>query len=141
MAGPQSARPRGNPASARKRFSLQAANATLPLVSRVVSDIVSTHARATELQGTIEQLKGREQEASRDEMERCWQRLQDYVDELTEIGCELKDLCIGLVDFVARHQGRDVYLCWKLGEAEIGHYHELDGGFAGRRPVSELSDQ
>ena len=41
----------------------------------------------------------------------------------------------GLVDFIGRHEGRDVYLCWKLGEERITHWHELNAGFAGRKPV------
>ena len=47
---------------------------------------------------------------------------------------------MGLVDFIGRHQGRDVYLCWKLGEAAIAYWHELQTGFAGRQPVSSLQE-
>ena len=65
-------------------------------------------------------------------------RLEDYVDELSEIGCELKDYQIGLIDFTGRYQGRDICLCWKLGEETITHWHELNSGFAGRKPVSLL---
>jgi hypothetical protein len=62
------------------------------------------------------------------------------VDELTSIGVELKDYQMGLVDFIGRHQGRDVYLCWKLGESKIGFWHELHTGFTGRQPVASLRE-
>ncbi len=67
-------------------------------------------------------------------------KLEDFVDELSEIGCELKDYQTGLIDFVGRHEGRDVYLCWKLGEERITHWHEVDTGFAGRQSVSKLRE-
>jgi hypothetical protein len=54
---------------------------------------------------------------------------------LRGLGVELKDLNAGLVDFPARFQGREVYLCWRHGEERIAYWHELDAGFAGRQPV------
>ena len=63
------------------------------------------------------------------------------MDELHEIGCELKDYQMGLIDFTGRHQGRDICLCWKLGESAIAYWHETDSGFAGRKPVSMLEEQ
>jgi len=55
-------------------------------------------------------------------------------------GCVLKDLDRGLLDFYALSGDRLIFLCWQLGEAEISHWHTLEGGFAGRRPLdrSEL---
>jgi hypothetical protein len=55
--------------------------------------------------------------------------------ELEEIGCEVKDVETGLVDFRAMRDGRAVYLCWRLGEEDISFWHELDAGFAGRQPL------
>jgi hypothetical protein len=69
------------------------------------------------------------------------ERLDDLVDELEDVGAQLKDHQSGLVDFVGRHEGRDVYLCWKLGEESIAYWHELDAGFAGRKPVSLLHEK
>jgi hypothetical protein len=74
------------------------------------------------------------------QLDACMAKLEDFVDELSEIGCELKDYQMGLIDFVGRHEGRDIYLCWKLGEESITHWHELDSGFAGRQPVSKLKE-
>jgi hypothetical protein len=54
-----------------------------------------------------------------------------------ELGVIVKDLEMGLVDFPARRGGREVYLCWRLGEERIAWWHEVDAGFAGRQPLEE----
>ena len=54
---------------------------------------------------------------------------------LEDMGCQVKDLEQGLVDFFAVREGRLVYLCWKEGEGLIQYWHTLDGGFAGRQPL------
>lgn len=56
--------------------------------------------------------------------------------ELLEIGCVLKDWRTGLVDFPALRDGQRIWLCWRLGEQTISHWHGLHEGFAGRRPIS-----
>jgi hypothetical protein len=63
--------------------------------------------------------------------------LASLVDELHRLGVQVKDLDLGLVDFPAVHPetGDTVLLCWRLGEAEITHWHRLDEGFAGRKPL------
>lgn len=124
-----------------RRFTLAEANRALPLVERVVRDIVAAHEQARQLHG---QLSARPAEPVRASVERELEaqlaRLQSLVEELNDIGCELKDFRIGLVDFVGRHQGRDVHLCWKLGETAITHWHETNSGFAGRQPVDRLEE-
>jgi hypothetical protein len=57
------------------------------------------------------------------------------VREIQELGCLLKDADIGLIDFPTLYHGREVYLCWKLGEPEIGFWHPVEDGFRGRRPI------
>lgn len=63
--------------------------------------------------------------------------LTALVDELHELGVQVKDLDRGLVDFPARHpeRGDTVLLCWEFGEAEVAHWHDIDAGFAGRKPL------
>jgi hypothetical protein len=61
--------------------------------------------------------------------------VQNRVRELHEIGCVAKDFEMGLVDFHALAGDRLVFLCWKLGEEEIGHWHPLDGGYSTRLPL------
>jgi hypothetical protein len=113
----------------------------LPLVRRVVQDIVKSHAEAVRLQAaqalTSESAKQAEIQSK---LELQTSHLEDYLDELHEIGCELKDFDSGLIDFVGRHQGRDVCLCWKLDETKIEYWHETEAGFAGRKPVSLLEE-
>ncbi|HEX8913200.1 MAG TPA: DUF2203 domain-containing protein [Humisphaera sp.] len=144
MRGPQSAPPESvSTPRSKRRFTLAEANRALPLVSRIVADIVRVHGEAVDLQSEIAVNSGgsrKMHQALQARLDDQLARLEDFVDELTEIGCELKDYSVGLVDFVGRHQGRDVYLCWKLGEPEIGHWHELDAGAAGRQPVRTLRE-
>jgi hypothetical protein len=142
MAGPQFFTPKSvRPSRPRRRFTVLEANKSLPLVQRIVSDIVRTHADASKLQGQIEKAQQPEQTSLQSRLDSAMHRLEDYVDELSEVGCDLKDYQIGLIDFTGKHQGRDICLCWKLGEDKIAYWHELESGFAGRKPVSLLNDQ
>jgi hypothetical protein len=56
--------------------------------------------------------------------------------ELQELGLVVRDIDRGLIDFPAIIEGREVYLCWQRGEEEVGHWHDLDGGYGGRRPLT-----
>jgi len=60
------------------------------------------------------------------------------IENLEKIGCILKDLGQGLVDFYCRFEGRDIFLCWGLGEGKIKAWHEIEEGFAGRHPIIGL---
>ena len=62
-------------------------------------------------------------------------RFQTLLEEICDEGCFLKDLDSGLVDFPTLWEGREVYLCWKLGEPEVEHWHEIEAGFDGRRSL------
>jgi hypothetical protein len=127
----------------RRRFTLVEAARTLPLVSRIVKDIVEVHGICSHLQASIESAPRRSSKTEELEaqLEVKLQRLHDLVGEINQVGCELKDCAMGLIDFPARHQGRDIYLCWKLGEDRINYWHELHSGFAGRQPVSVLEEK
>jgi hypothetical protein len=141
MAGPQSSAPKPvlTPRPNR-RFTLAQANSALPLVKRIVADIVKAHGDAATAQAALEKIPAGKRKHAQAELESRLEKLEDLVDELTEVGCELKDYRLGLIDFVGRHRGRDVYLCWKLGEEAIGYWHELGSGFGGRQPVSTLRE-
>ena len=147
MPGPISSPRRPAPTTHARRFTVAQANRTLPLVSRVAGDIVRTHELAMSLQAQIEAVNGdtptgRTTAAPlHKRLDAAMDRLQDYVAELATVGCELKDYRTGLVDFVGRHQGRDVLLCWRLGEDRVGYWHETTAGFAGRKPVSVLDER
>jgi hypothetical protein len=133
-------------ASAKKYFTPEEATATLPLVRRIVEDVVSLaqelrerHDRLQRLGSIPVQTAGdpylEELEQVEAEIDRGLERMEGYERELKELGIELKDYFMGLVDFPCWMDGREVYLCWRLGEAEITHWHEVHTGFAGRRKL------
>lgn len=64
--------------------------------------------------------------------------LRADIGEVEAHGCSIKDLTSGLVDWLALNGDQPVLLCWRFGEDEVAFFHELDAGFAGRRPVDEL---
>jgi hypothetical protein len=64
--------------------------------------------------------------------------LRADVNSVLALGCVIKDIDVGLVDWYARSGREEVLLCWRFGEKEVGFFHGLEAGFAGRRPVSEL---
>jgi len=125
-----------------KTFTIEQANSTLPLVRRIVQDIVDEYARWQELVKALDVLAvgpGRDA-VGIDRLQRDIQsaatEIDRYVAELTELGVEMKGLDVGLVDFPGQMAGRPVYLCWRLGEPAVAHWHERDAGFAGRRPLT-----
>jgi hypothetical protein len=61
--------------------------------------------------------------------------LTDELERIRDLGGEVKDLDLGLVDFPSTREGEDILLCWKLGEKSLGFWHSVDGGFASRRPI------
>jgi hypothetical protein len=144
MAAPQFfVPPRVTPSKPKRRFSLQQANSTLPLVKRIVADIVQAHKNAATLQSQIELMAagGKQRTNAERELETKLERLHGLIAELSGVGCEVKDFQIGLVDFIGRHQGRNICLCWKLGEEHIDFWHEADAGFAGRQPIATLDER
>jgi hypothetical protein len=131
-----------------KYFTVDQANRTLPLVRRIVSDIVEEYGRWKEHVFRYELVaagssaaKGEsaEQVALRENVDDSAQRINRFVEELVGIGCVFKGFEEGLVDFRARLDDRDVLLCWKLGEESIEYWHEADAGYAGRQPLPQGS--
>lgn len=128
-------------------FTVEQANRTLPLVRRIVADIVQTYerwqdaVRAFELASVA--ASATQQSAEAEERQREAQRLAEeiagFVRELEALGVEFKGYDVGLVDFPARSGDRTVYLCWQLGEPDVRYWHELNGGFAGRQPIDALA--
>src|SRR6184192_3189553 len=116
----------------RKYFTLAEANRTLPLVKRIVADLVTLHPEWRDLVSKYEQvgLRGRIDEVA------C--RINDYLGELEQIGCVFKGFEQGLVDFYGKLDGKEIFWCWKQGEEKIEHWHELETGYAGRQAVPEV---
>ena len=67
-----------------------------------------------------------------------FERLDALVHRILDTGAQIKDIDTGLLDFSALKDGREVYLCWQYGEGEIAFWHEMDAGYAGRRPIDNF---
>ena len=131
----------------RKLFTVEQANAALPLVRAITSDLARLSCEVIERRERLSTLLAGRERSARDlygeelaqvdeELQRDGQRLQEYVEELRELGVDPKNGPDGLVDFPAVIDGRPVYLCWKLGEPEVLHWHEIDAGFGGRQSLT-----
>lgn len=112
----------------------------LPLVRRIVEDI---GAQWRELEPRLEGYRAlvpgaAESAAARElkaEVDARAAAIDELVGELHDLGCLFKGFGEGLVDWYSLYAGRPVFLCWKLGEPEIGWWHQVDAGFAGRQPI------
>jgi hypothetical protein len=128
-------------------FTIEQANAMLPLVKAICSDLATLARDVMERRHRLALLTaGRDLKPGdpysdeltqmEGDLERDAVRLQEYVAELRELGVEPKGAVEGLVDFPCELDGRVVYLCWKLGEPEVLYWHDLDTGFSGRQPLT-----
>ena len=129
-----------------RHFTPEEANALLAEIRPLVEQMVErrqAHAaalvRQEELEGHIRGNGGgippAELAEASAQVDREARELGRVVDEIVERGVEVKDLDEGLVDFPALRRGETVLLCWRLGEAEVAHWHTVEDGFAGRRPL------
>jgi hypothetical protein len=127
----------------KKFFTPEQANATLPLVRAIVRDIVELDRAMNERlerlaridEAALTPAHQEELEMAQGELEENLDRMQEFERELAELGVELKDRSTGLVDFPSRRDGREMLLCWQLGEPDVAHWHDLDAGFRGRRTL------
>jgi hypothetical protein len=87
----------------------------------------------------LEDIQRRKQSFDQRPTEPVAAEIRALVRTINEMGVEVKDLDVGLIDFPSVRRGRVIYLCWKLGEGDtLEWWHELHTGFAGRRPIKEL---
>jgi hypothetical protein len=127
-----------------RHFTVEQANKTLPLVRKIVEDVVNQHRRwretILELDLVSQSARPEDHVARAEELERealaLSRELDGYQRELHDLGIQLKDPRLGLVDFPADIAGRTVLLCWRLGEPEVQFWHETNAGYAGRQPLS-----
>ncbi|MGH7594654.1 MAG: DUF2203 domain-containing protein [Gemmatimonadales bacterium] len=124
-------------------FTTEQANATLPLVRRIVSDLLQLHPRWRAAVATFETEQAVVSASGETELARLTRleagrlagEIETCLDELEQIGCVFKGFDTGLVDFPSQLDGRDIYLCWQHDEPSVEHWHEIDSGFAGRQPL------
>lgn len=127
-----------------KLFTLEEAERTLPLVKRIVHDLTVEYPAWREAVGRFEILTGgaradwgetQELIEAREEVSAHAERINRYLQELEAVGCVFKGFEAGLVDFYSLREDRPIFLCWRLGEKRITHWHEVESGFAGRQPI------
>ncbi len=136
----------------KKYFTVAEANQRLPLVRVIVDDIVRLFVDVQDRQQRLLELRKRnpcrpqqqpavyseEIEHMEADLQADIERLQGFLGELKELGVELKDPAEGLIDFPTLVEGQEACLCWKLGEPDVGFWHDLNAGFRGRQPVADL---
>lgn len=129
-----------------KLFTVEQANAVLPLVRAITRDLVQLSREVMERRERLALLSGGRKSTAKDpyseelrqieeELDKDSEQLETFLEELRELGVEPKSGTEGLVDFPSLMDGRIVFLCWKLGESEVTHWHELNAGFAGRQSL------
>jgi hypothetical protein len=130
-----------------KLFTLADANRTLPLVKRIVQDIMAVYPQWKDLVAQYELVASKarpdwgespEQLDLKARIDTVAGKINGFLGELEQIGCEFKGFDEGLVDFHGVLNDHEILWCWKAGEERITHWHELDAGFAGRQPLPEV---
>jgi len=134
--------------SRKKFYTVEEANAALPLLRSILRDVTELARDLRERHDRLERVPvraGSSGQTAYDEelmeiqsdLERGQEKMHEYEQELKNLNVELKDYYTGLVDFPCWMDDRAVYLCWRLGEPEVAHWHELDAGFAGRQKLAD----
>ena len=124
-------------------YTVERANRTLPLVRRIVEDIVREHERWQDAIARLDLLTATSSDtvdlrvvALEKEVQSIARDIDAFQGELEALDIQLKDRRIGLVDFPTELDGRRVLLCWRLGEPSVQYWHDEDAGYAGRQPLS-----
>jgi hypothetical protein len=132
---------------AERYFSVADVEALIPALTRAMKQVMSANVEVTEARERLQAeqrridlagggiLDRRAWRADKDRIERLTAEMQRGLAAIAELGGVPKDLSLGLVDFLHLRNGREVNLCWKYGEREIRHWHGLDEGYAGRKPL------
>ena len=116
-------------------------------MKRVVSDVMNVYPQWKDLVAQYELIAAKarpewgeapEQVALKARIDSVAGKINEFLGELEQIGCEFKSFDQGLVDFHGRLDEREILWCWKFGEDRITHWHELEAGFAGRQPLPEV---
>ena len=130
-------------------FTLGESEALLPKVERALRDAVFQKAEyqkaAQELEDSTRQIRMAggsrvnrgEYISVRARRDASAGALKEALDQIEQMGAQVKDLDVGLIDFLTLYQGREVCLCWKLGEDRIRFWHGVEEGFRGRKLIDE----
>jgi hypothetical protein len=123
-------------------FTLQEANETLNLIRPLMDEIQQMRRRILEKQPeawpAIQKSVGNGGNRALSNMVQDFDKLNALVHRIQEMDVLIKDINLGLLDFPALKDGREVYLCWQHGEGEIAFWHEVEAGFAGRQSIESF---
>lgn len=123
----------------RKLFSVGEANALLPELKEILDEARARRdamrEKSPDLRPILEASPGNGGGRKGSEFGVDAYRLHLALGRITELGVVLKDLDSGLLDFPHRREGRVVFLCWHPPEERVGYWHEIEAGYAGRRPL------
>ena len=132
-----------------RTFSLDEAHTLLPVLESLLRRGMDAKKRVEEIEGEFQKLSrhifltgGAEVDVvklakRRAESDKGLQQIKDSLAEIEATGAQVKDMDTGLLDFPCDVNGEIILLCWKLGEEKITHWHGLEEGFAGRKPIDE----
>ncbi len=135
-----------NPPVKDKLFSVEEANMLLPEIRTILDEFKDRKKMFFELKEEIIELteivdseKYRSEELSKKEriMRATSNEIENLFEEIADLGCVVKDIDNGLVDFISIFKGRKVFLCWKQGEDKVSWYHDMQTGFTGRKKISD----
>jgi hypothetical protein len=122
-----------------KYYTLKEANETLDIVRPMLKEMMEIgekiRARQPELWAMVQKSAGNGGNPELSKLLIEFDHLDALLHQIQDMGIEVKDLTIGLIDFVGLKDGREIYLCWKYGEGEIQFWHEIEAGFAGRQLI------
>ena len=114
----------------------QALNTIRPLMDEVQAIREKIMSTQPEAWSAIEKSVGNGGSRALSQIVVDFEKLDALVHKILDTGVLIKDVNIGLLDFLALKDGREVYLCWQYGEEDIAFWHEIEAGFAGRQPIS-----
>jgi hypothetical protein len=121
---------------AEKRYTAESANELLPHLAPTLVELREKFETASRIRAErARAAHGNGHSRHREAEERTLARVAELLERLQEWGIELRDVATGLVDFPAEIEGRPAYLCWRLGEPTVAHWHSPEDGFTGRRPL------
>mgnify|MGYP001609171373 CR=1 FL=1 len=129
-----------------RHFTLEEANTLVSWLQELFTAVLEMRERVVQAMSAMRDLSirarsngggtaDRELAEREKELTRLNEALQERLEQVNRRGIVVRDIDRGLVDFPALREGREIHLCWLLGEDRIGFWHEPDAGFAGRKPL------
>lgn len=123
-------------------FTLQEANETLNIIRPLMEEVQQIREKILQNQPeawpAIERAAGNGGNRALSNMVQDFEKLDALIHRIQAMDVLVKDINLGLLDFPALRNGREVYLCWQYGEGDIAFWHEIEAGFAGRQPIASF---